>query len=125
FETRPIFISTKASESSSGESESLKIIYDPERRPVIVWRNVNDDLLQEEKQEAKEAIRAGEPNEACVSAQKRLDGSRLVYALEIDPAGLTEEAWAMIDSVEAYLARECDGLIYVVGEGVYDANLTR
>ena len=36
---------------------------------------------------------------------------------------MTEEAWEMLDATEACVARLRDGLVFVSGEGFYDAAL--
>lgn len=43
--------------------------------------------------------------------------------LEIDPAGASAECWEMVDNLQGWIARQCGGLIYVPGEGCYDADL--
>ncbi len=47
------------------------------------------------------------------------------FALDIDPAGLPDEVWQMLDAVESHVASELDGVIYVPDEGFYDKGLKK
>jgi hypothetical protein len=49
--------------------------------------------------------------------------SRRTVDLDVDPAGLTEDAWDACDAVERLVASRLDGIVYVPGEGVYDERL--
>jgi hypothetical protein len=99
--------------------QRLDVFYDPARRPVQIYRNgVGDELLTAEATRAAEAVTgAGGPPEVA----EWLRQSVQIFAIEADPASLTDAAWEMVDALEAYLARSLDGLIYVAGEAAYDA----
>ena len=36
---------------------------------------------------------------------------------------LDENCWGMLDAVECFLARECNGLVFASGDGFYDEGL--
>ena len=109
--------------AADGSWESIAIRYDPSRRPIILWCNVDDGLLREEVDEILEELR-NEPLDAPPARiADRLRSSTVAYAFEVDAEGLGDEAWAMVDSLEAHLARECDGIVYAPGDGFFDAEL--
>lgn len=59
---------------------------------------------------------------SIVSAQ--LATTRHVYVVEIDRgAGVSEDAWEMLASVEAFLAKRCGGIVFSSEDGVYDSEL--
>lgn len=54
----------------------------------------------------------------------RLAQARHVYVVEMDRgAGISDESWGMLSSVEAFLARRCGGIVFTNEDGVYDADL--
>ncbi|WP_033344965.1 hypothetical protein [Catenuloplanes japonicus] len=55
---------------------------------------------------------------------ERLRGTRQIIGIEIMPDGLDDDAWEMLDLVQAFIARELDGLLFTP-DGVYDARLQR
>jgi len=106
-----------------GEAEEdwqrLTIFYQPEKRPIVLHKNVNDALVRKEIAEISAETPAGEIG-------RRLQGTAQMVAIEIGSLStLTDEAWEMLDSLEAYLAQTYDGIIFVGGEGFYDAALQK
>jgi len=55
-----------------------------------------------------------------------LEATRHVYVVELDRGGgISEDGWAMLSSVEVFLAKRCAGIIFSSEDGVYDAELRR
>ena len=52
----------------------------------------------------------------------RLRATRQVIGIEFAPDLLDDDAWEMLDIVQAFIAREYDGLLFTP-DGVYDAQL--
>ena len=102
---------------NEAEWQRLTVFYHPEKRPIVFYKSVNNALMRDEIAE----ISAGLPEDA----RQRLDKSWQTVAIEIDGSSLTEEAWEMLDSLEAYLAQRYDGIISVDDEGFYDASLQK
>ena len=46
-----------------------------------------------------------------------------MFGIEIDRDYLTENAWAMLDALEAYLAGNLMGLVYAPEDGFYGSGL--
>jgi len=104
--------------------EQLAIVFDADRPPVIITR-CNAAELEQTLREVKTLLETmpDEPNERINTALETLPGSRHLVRFSVDAETLTEEAWAMLDSLEAHLARTYRGLIYAQGDGVFDADL--
>lgn len=111
--------------AADGDWESIAIRYDDARRPVLLWRNLGGDLLRDEIDEVLQVLAEANSNEAVRQLGERLKNSKVVYAFEVDTSNLTDDAWAMLDALEAFVARECDGLVYAPGDGLFDAALHR
>jgi len=46
-----------------------------------------------------------------------------VFLFEIDNESLSDDVWEMLDNLEAWMAHERKGVVYVAGEGFYNADL--
>ncbi len=96
---------------------TLTIFYQPEKRPIVLHKSVGDTLMHAEIAEMSREMSEG--------LRRRLQETVQTIAIEINSSSLTEEAWQMLDSLEASLARSYDGVIFVDGEGFYDAALQK
>lgn len=63
------------------------------------------------------------PRSSVERVKESLDQTKQVIAIEVDPGALTEYAWAMIDCVEAHLAKRLNGIVYAPGDGFFDERL--
>ncbi|MFY0578727.1 hypothetical protein ACN28S_34530 [Cystobacter fuscus] len=81
------------------------------------------EALKEEVEEAIEALQSAGPATKHSALVSRLEGTRKLIVFELDAKGASEDCWEMVDNLESWLAREHNGLIYVSGEGFYDAEL--
>ena len=79
-------------------------------------------LLEEEVGEIRE-VAGGVEGEARERRAAALNGVRGIIAIEVDRVGLSEEGWEMVDTLEAFIARKWEGIVYAEGEGFYDAEL--
>jgi hypothetical protein len=52
-----------------------------------------------------------------------LGRTKSVIDIEVDRASIDENAWAMLDALEADILRSRQGLLYVYGEGIYGPDL--
>ncbi|WP_033339582.1 hypothetical protein [Catenuloplanes japonicus] len=52
----------------------------------------------------------------------RLRDTRQIIGIEFMPDGFDDDAWEMLDIVQAFIARQLDGLLFT-SDGVYDAQL--
>lgn len=118
FENDPQF-----SSSGTGDAwEKLEIRYAAQRRPITVWNTSPGQLLDDELREI--GARARElPPEPRARVLEHVGRTRHVIAFEIDRDRLTDDAWEMMDCLEAHLASTLGGIIYVDNEGFYDASL--
>ncbi len=126
FDDKPTFEPTgiMGRDDSGRDWLFLTIHYDSGRRPIIVWKSTDNRLVQEEIAEASDAL-TGAGFAAEATLYESLKSTTVIYALEVNTANLDDDAWSMIDSVEAYLARQGDGIVYVPGDGFFDADLRR
>ncbi|MCA1992914.1 MAG: hypothetical protein LDL41_12895 [Coleofasciculus sp. S288] len=118
FEVQP---STEAEDETHWKC--ITIHYQPDKRPVRIELTLNDQLLQQEIEETIEAIRqSGQLNQQQNLVEK-LAASKQIIAIENDYLGLTDAAWEMLDSLEAYLAQKLSGIIYAPDDGFYNEEL--
>lgn len=125
FFEQPRFDPPDALERTAGEDwESLAIFYDREMRPIVLWRTSAGPLLAEDIAEATDALSSADTLYATDLAD-RLAGTSVIYAFEVNESTLTDDAWNMLDALEAHLARQYDGIVYAAGDGFFDADLIR
>ena len=96
--------------------ENLSISYDRERRPIIVWRHSRGALLASDIAEAIEVLSSADAP-GVSDLVERLQNSSVVYAFEVSEDSLSDDAWTMLDALEAHLARTCDGIVYAPAMG--------
>ena len=124
FDKRPVFIPAFLDPDSMLDHwEQLDIIYEPDKLPVRVYRNVDDNLLGDEIRELNDRITTVVAPDFQQPLRNAVNGARQILAIQIDREGLSEEAWAMLDSLEAYLAGNLMGLVYAPDDGFYGSGL--
>jgi len=96
------------------EPDRLVVHYDRERRPFSIERTTVD---RADLELALDLLPAGDP------LIDRLEQARCAYRIRVERETITDEAWFAVDSIEAHLARECNGLIFAPGDAIFDENL--
>ncbi len=113
----------KDGESRLVNWDSFQIRYTPDQHPIILMCNSGDDLFEAERNELIDLI----PQLVNAPIQHdlidNLTTSTQVIAIELDRDNLSDEAWEMLDSLEAYLAETLGGLIYAPDDGFYGSGL--
>jgi hypothetical protein len=126
FDNEPRFRPTPESTESADEAwGSLVVHYDPERRPIEFERNAADAVHRQEIEELLFILEVSKDTKIKRRIQEHLKDTKQIYAIEINPDGLTDDCWEMLDNVESFIAREVGGIIYTSDEGFYDENLQR
>lgn len=124
FDKHPVFIPAFLDPVSMLDHwQQLDIIYDPDRQPVRIYRNMDDRLLEDQIRELNDLIATVVAPDSQQPLRDAVNNARQVFAIEIDREGLSEEAWAMLDSLEAYLAGNMMGLVYAPDDGFYGSGL--
>lgn len=103
--------------------QSLTIHYETGKRPIVIERNINDELLHQEVKETIEMLKLCEPSRQQSEIIDQLSATKQVIAIEIDFDGLRDAAWEMLDCLEAHLASILSGIIYAPNDGFYDRHV--
>ena len=108
--------------STQGELGELTIKYAPNRS--IRLRRLDRDNNEEIFEEAIESLdRASIPAERREWLRKRLAETKTMVEIQVDRTTMDQNAWAMLDALEADLMRSNKGLLYVYDEGIYGPDL--
>ena len=94
---------TPAFEPPLDDEESwkrLNVRYSPDKRPIGFARLADPADVAAEIAELLESLPA---SEARHFAEEKTRQCRQVFVIELDQEGLTEDAWAMLDSLEAHI----------------------
>jgi hypothetical protein len=87
-------------------------------RPVIFMHDLDPAVMAELANEA--ITERSVPPEIA----QRLRATTRVIGIELWPETLDDDAWELLDQVQAYIATRLDGIL-VAGDGIYDNNLQR
>ena len=124
FDETPIFhLYQGTGDRGETDWQSIAVHYQTGKRPVIIERNVSDQLLQQEISQILEILKSSGDLNKTTYLISTVAASKQVIAIEIDPVGLTDAAWEMLDCLEAHLASSLAGIIYAPDQGFYDCNL--
>jgi hypothetical protein len=124
FDSEPRFDPPPDSPESGDESwTAFTVQYDSQKRPVRFERNLGDALLQEEVQEVLFVLGKSRETRARQEVERTIRGAVQVISLEVNREAASEDCWEMLDSVQAFLAEKCDGIVYAPDEGFFDKKL--
>ncbi len=101
----------------------VEIHYQKGKRPAVLSRLSQREKIEEQREEAIEELQQHCPPGQHLGLLQALHELRQVFVFEVDPVGATEECWMMVDALTAWLATSHDGVVFVAGEGFYDAAL--
>jgi|GEM_PF-1443283 len=91
-------------------------------RPIVLHYATQDVLANSIAEIIQTLLDAGlEASHAALL--QRIRASRQLITIEIEPLRMTDDDWEMLNATEAFVARSRDGVVFVSGEGVYDAAL--
>jgi hypothetical protein len=103
--------------------ESFQIRYDADQRPIILMCNSGDPLFETERNELIDLIPQLIDTPIQHDLIDNLMTSTQVIVIELDRENLSDEAWEMLDALEAYLAEILAGLVYAPDDGFYGSGL--
>jgi hypothetical protein len=124
FDAQPEFMpALNSTEARQPDWTHFQIRYDNEKQPIILTCNRGDALFESERDELITHL----PHLVQMPIQRDLIDSLTTAAqlitIELDRDDLSEEAWAMLDALEAYLAETLGGLIYAPDDAFYGSGL--
>lgn len=101
----------------------IRTVYDQKKDPVIIYTSVADAASKKEIEEIKFVLNISKKSKAKESVEKLVKETVLVYVMEINQAEITDDCWEMLDSIEAYLLRTCNGILFTSDNEFFDQNL--
>ncbi len=123
FDAPPRFVpALEDPEAARPEWERFEVHPPGSRRPIVLHHAAHDVLRDSVEEIAQTLLDAGLGGSHAPLIQ-RIRASRQLITFELEPSQLTEDAWELLDATEAYVARLRDGVVFVSGEGIYDAAL--
>ena len=108
--------------STQGELGELTIKFAPNRS--VRLRRLDRENNEEIIEEAIESLdSASIPAERREYLRKRLTETKTMVEIQVDRTTMDQNAWAMLDALEADLMRSNNGFLYVYDEGIYGPDL--
>ena len=121
----PIFSPpAESSETLQSVWKTFVITYHHDKRPILFQR-LDGVSAFAEAVEITGKVSKVRTDECFSLILTKLQKVKQVFVIEIDPVGLPEGAWLMLDCCESFLSRSCGGVIYAPDDGFYDADLHR
>jgi len=118
-------LSLDSPEAKDPDWNILTVNYNANLRPVIFERNIHDDLQKEEIDEFLFILSASRETKGHKIVKQHLESTVLTFSIDIKQESLTEDCWDMLASLESYLCKKCNGLIYAPDDGFYNSKLKR
>jgi len=123
FDAPPRFVPTLEDPAVAlPEWERFEVHPPGSRRPIVLHHAVHD-VLRDSVEEIVQTLLDAGLGESHAALIQRIRASRQLITFELEPSQMTEDAWEMLDATEACVARLRDGVVFVSGEGIYDAAL--
>lgn len=124
FDHGPVFKQTSRFGDKKKGKWSFDLVYDKTKRPIQISFGPTGETTRATIDEAINDNLPEKPGPKVKKLIEKLKGIRQELVIETggDPG---DDCWEMIDNFEAHVAEKLDGVIYVAGEGFYDAELTR
>ena len=97
-------------------SWAIDVIYDAQIRPVQISFGEADETTSAT---IEELLEEHSPAEPALAERLRQTRQELVLHFSSD---ISDDCWAMLDCLEAFVARKLDGVVYA-SEGIYDQEL--
>jgi hypothetical protein len=117
FDADPIFAPPLSDLKRDEPLDTLTVVWDLDR-PAILARWMTKAECHQIIEEVNDALQESEgPN--IWSASDVTGAVQLLF----DEETMTEDSWFMLDSLEAYIARSHNGLVYAPGDGLFDSAL--
>ncbi|MBI1280891.1 MAG: hypothetical protein GC179_22395 [Anaerolineaceae bacterium] len=102
--------------------ERFQIHCSPDQRPIVLTRNAEDGLFEAECDNLVDLIPRLVDSPIQHDLIDNLGTATQVIVIELDRENLSDEAWEMLDALEAYLAETLGGLIYAPDDGFYGSS---
>lgn len=110
-------------ETDLSEWNELLVSYDRARRPIRISRTSRAAEVAGEVSDAHAALEQAPDSSAGEALSRDLAQTQQLLAFHVERDDLSDEAWFMLDALEAFMAREHGGVIWAEGDAFYDAKL--
>jgi hypothetical protein len=108
---------------SIGTLGSLSVRYEPGRPPIVIERLEGDESRGAIDEALDATYRARVTTGYAEELREWIRHTSNTIRFEIDRDTLTEDAWTMLDALEAHLMKRRSGLLYAYEDGFYNQEL--
>jgi hypothetical protein len=113
----------ESAEGENAEWRSLIVHWSPGKQPITFHQHLRDEALREKKAWLMHILERSRKSKNCQRVADHIQQTVRMFEIEVDRDEMTEDTWAMLDAVEARLAKKCDGIVFTRDEGFFDQNL--
>lgn len=99
--------------------DELQIYFDRSKRPVVLSLDVGESVSAAKLNELRELIQAGQSRKKKL-VLSYIDGCSMLFTAGLNQSSLPQPIRTMLKCLEASMACENDGIIYVPDEAIYD-----
>jgi hypothetical protein len=104
---------------------SLTIIWSAEKKPVLFRNHYQGDEIRQEIGRLTHILGISKKTKAGQRVTDHLREAVRMLAIEMNREEISDEAWAMLDAIEAHLAKKYDGIIFTQEGAFFDKDLKR
>jgi hypothetical protein len=109
----------------SEQNWSIKIVYDKQKAPVVVSRRVSDPESKKEIEEIKFVLGISKETKVKHLILNTINSIIFIYTIQINQKEITDDCWEMLDSLESFLMKANDGILFTSSNEFFDQNLKK
>jgi hypothetical protein len=111
-----------SAEAANPQWQTLVVHLTSHKQPIVFHQKRND-ALREEIDRLMLILEVSRKSTARQTVVDHLHQTVRMFMIDVQREETTEDTWAMLDAVEARLAKKCKGIVFTQDEGFFDQNL--
>lgn len=119
-----IYFDSAPSFSNNTSRNCLTVTYEAGMQPILIEiQRKNTSVVDEELEELKTLVESIEGLNIRERLEHHLSETCQIVWVEFNQDQITDEIWALLDSLEAWIAKELNGIVFAPNDGFFDEHL--
>jgi hypothetical protein len=123
FEDPKIDILTDGNVAEQSNLNTLKISYEDSKPPIIIYNISEPEGVAEETKELLFVLDLSRKTPTQQSITEKLIKASQAFVLDFDKESISDDCWEMLDSIESFVAKKSNGIVYAPDDGFFSKDL--